>query len=120
MLSTVVLMSFLVAASVPVRHTVHAGCMICCQRHVECAASTATACVMQSVLPFEAVLLNSLRRLLTFVPQTNDLLTAWARTTADSPGRERMPTPNQSSTRSEMSCSLAHRHVLPVRHISGN
>lgn len=53
----------------------------------------------KSVLPFEAVLLNSLRRLLTFVPQTNDLLTAWARTTADSPGRERMPTPNQSSTR---------------------
>ncbi|KAL0048962.1 hypothetical protein WJX82_003343 [Trebouxia sp. C0006] len=53
----------------------------------------------KSVLPFEAVLLNSLRRLLTFVPQTNDLLTAWARTTADSPGRERMPTPNQSPTK---------------------
>lgn len=74
------------------------------------AASTATAGGMQSVLPFEAVLLNSLSRLLTFVPQTNDLLTAWARTTADSPGRERMPTPNQSPTKSEMSCSLAHIH----------
>ncbi|KAL0038366.1 hypothetical protein WJX77_003765 [Trebouxia sp. C0004] len=53
----------------------------------------------RSILPFEAVLLNSLRQLLTFVPQTNDLLTAWARTTADSPGRERMPTPNQSPTK---------------------
>ncbi|KAA6421600.1 MAG: hypothetical protein FRX49_08543 [Trebouxia sp. A1-2] len=53
----------------------------------------------KSILPFEAVLLNSLRRLLTFVPQTNDVLTAWARTTADSPGRERLPTPNQSPTK---------------------
>lgn len=102
-----------------------AGCCICAsethsacrlhKRHVDCAASSATACGLQSVLPFEAVLLNSLRRLLTFVPQTNDLLTAWARTTADSPGRERMPTPNQSPTKSEMSCWLAHRHVFLVR-----
>lgn len=63
---------------------------------------TDTACdAVQSILPGEAVLLNSLRRLLTFVPQTNDLLTSWARTTADSPGRERMPTPNQSPSKSD-------------------
>ena len=54
---------------------------------------------MQTILPLEAALLNSLRRLLTVVPQTNDLLTSWARTTADSPGRERLPTPGQSPSK---------------------
>lgn len=59
-----------------------------------------TVCVgWQRILPFEAVLLNSLRRLLTFVPQTNDLLTSWERTTADSPGRERALSPAPSPTK---------------------
>ncbi|KAL3146191.1 hypothetical protein ABBQ32_002897 [Trebouxia sp. C0010 RCD-2024] len=61
---------------------------------------------MQRILPFEAVLLNSLRRLLTFVPQTNDLLTSWERTTADSPGRERALSPAPSPTKGEDDAAL--------------
>lgn len=53
------------------------------------------------------MLLNSLRRLLTFVPQTNDLLTTWARTTADSPGRQRVPTPGESPSKgNNMACDI--------------
>lgn len=74
-------------------------CLCCACACVSDTVFKLCVCNMQRILPFEAVLLNSLRRLLTFVPETNDLLTCWARTTADSPGRERLPTPGQSPSK---------------------
>ena len=67
------------------------------------------------VIPVQAVLLNSLKRLEGFVAEMSELLTSWARTTADSPGRARPPTPLPSPTKGVM---LARQNFSSPTHFT--